>query len=135
MQTATEFTLLVEERSRVLLARWGRSFTREGLQALFAAIRPFAATHGDWAGIIDFSQVDDIGIDVAFARALGQRPRVLPGARRVLVAPQPQLFGMLRLYGLHQAGISDEPMVVRTLEEAYAQLGLRDPDFRPLEPG
>ena len=56
------------------------------------------------------------------------------GAKRVLVAPQTELFGMLRLYALHQANLDEDTMVVRTLDEAYAWLGLQDPDFRPLEP-
>jgi hypothetical protein len=118
----------------VLLARWGQSFTRDGVEALFAAVRAFAAKRGNWAGIVDLSLVQDIGVDLDYLRALGQQARVMQGVQRVLVAPQTQLFGMLRVYGLHQAGADDEPMVVRTLQDAYAQLRLQDPDFRTLEP-
>ena len=132
MQVEMGFTLLIDERRQVLLARCGRSFTREGMDTLVVATQAFAAKYGHWAGIVDFSQVEEIGVDIAYLRSLGQKPRVMRGARRVLVAPQTELFGMLRLYGLHQASLNEETMVVWSLQEAYDQLGLKDPDFRPL---
>jgi hypothetical protein len=57
----------------------------------------------------------------------------MAGARRILVAPNDEMFGVARLYGLHQStSQGEEPMVVRDLQEAYDLLGLKDPDFQPL---
>ena len=43
------------------------------------------------------------------------------------------MFGVARLYGLHQSNSQgEEPMVVRDAE-AYDLLGLKDPDFQPFE--
>jgi hypothetical protein len=46
------------------------------------------------------------------------------------------MFDMIRMYGLQQSStIDDEPMVVRSLQEAYDELGLEDPDFQPIALG
>jgi hypothetical protein len=97
------------------------------------AAREFAALHGNCDGIVDFSAVEKLDIDVAYLRAYGGSPRAMAGARRILVAPNDEMFGVARLYGLHQStSQGEEPMVVRDLQEAYDLLGLKDPDFQPL---
>ena len=57
------------------------------------------------------------------------------GRQRILVAPQDEVFGMLRMYGLHQSALGDEPMVVRSLQEAFDLLGVRASDFQPVPIG
>jgi hypothetical protein len=100
------------------------------------AARDFAAVHGNCDGIVDFSDVEKLDIDVAYLRAYGGSPRVMAGARRILVAPDDEMFGIARLYGLHQSNSQgEEPMVVRTLQAAYGLLDLKDPDFQPFEIG
>ena len=100
------------------------------------AARDFAAVHGNCDGIVDFSAVEKLDIDVAYLRAYGGSPRVMAGARRILVAPDDEMFGIARLYGLHQSNSQgEEPMVVRTLQAAYGLLDLKDPDFQPFEIG
>lgn len=128
------FALLFDRNHRVLLVRFGRTFTRQVLEAMVRAAREFVAVHGNCPGIVDFSAVEKVDIDVAYLRAFGGSPRVMAGARRVLVAPNDEMFGIARLYGLHQSNIQgEEPMVVRDLQAAYDLLGLKDPDFQPFE--
>lgn len=80
------------------------------------------------------SAVEEIDVDVAYLRALGGSRRVMPGEQRVIVAPRDEVFGVSRMYGLHQANSQgEEPMVVRDLQEAYEALGLKDPDFQRFE--
>jgi hypothetical protein len=40
-----------------------------------------------------------------------------------------------RMLGLHQAATGDEPAVVRTLQQAYAALGIDEPDRQPVDMG
>lgn len=127
------FSLLYDHGKGVLLVRFGRVLTRAVHEAVFAAAQRFVEKFGDRPAIADFSAVEDVGVDMEFWRELGRRPRVIRGADRVLVAPQDEVFGMIRMYGLLQAGGGDEPMVVRTLAEAYAHLGIDRPDFRPID--
>ena len=87
------------------------------------AAREFAAVHGNCDGIVDFSAVEKLDVDVAYLRTYGGSPRVMTGAKRILVAPNDEMFGVARLYGLHQANSQgEEPMVVRDLQEAYELL-------------
>jgi len=128
------FEILFDRNHKVLLVRFGRALTRQALESMVQAARQFVAVHGNCDGIVDFSAVEKIDIDVAYLRAYGGSPRVMAGAKRILVAPNDEMFGFARLYGLHQSNSQgEEPMVVHELQEAYDLLGLKDPDFQPFE--
>jgi hypothetical protein len=129
------FTFHFDHGHKVLLVRFGRALTKDGLDSLVAAARDFAASWGSCSGIIDFSAVEQVDLDVPYLRSFGASVRVMRGAQRILVAPQDHVFGVLRMYGLHQASLGDEPMVVRTLQEAFDLLGLKNPDFQPIPIG
>lgn len=127
------FTLLLDGPSRVLLIRFEGALTRQSLETMMVAARDFAQRHGPCDGIVDFTPVTSVDLDVDYLRALGATPRIMKGKRRVLVAPQSGMFGLLRMYGLHQAAAGEEPMVVRSLAEAEELLGLTAPEFQPVE--
>ena len=127
------FSLLYDHGKGVLLVRFGCVLTRAVHEALFEAAQRFVAKFGDRPAIADFSAVEDVEVDMRFWRELARRPRIIQGAARVLVAPQDQVFGLIRMYGILQADSGDEPMVVRTLPEAYARLGIDRPDFQPID--
>jgi hypothetical protein len=128
------FALLFDRKHKVVLVRFGRAFTRQALEAMVQATRGFAAIHGNCSGIVDLSAVEKVDVDIAYLRAFGGSPRVMAGAQRVIVAPKDEVFGVVRLYGLHQSGSQgEEPMVVRDLQAAYDLLALKDPDFQPFE--
>jgi predicted phosphodiesterase len=128
------FALFFDSKYRVLLVKFGRALTRQALEAMVQAAREFAAVHGNCDGIVDFSAVEKLDVDVSYLRAYGGSPRVMAGARRVLVAPDDEMFGIARLYGLHQStSQGEEPMIVRSLQAAYDLLDLKDPDFQPLQ--
>lgn len=124
------FDFLHDHGNNVLLVRYGRDLTRETIDGVFAAARRFVAAHGDCSAIADFSNVEHVDVDLTYWRSLGEVSRVMRNTKRVLVAPQDTVFGMIRMYGLRQANRGDEPMVVRTLQEAYDLLGIKTPDFR-----
>jgi hypothetical protein len=128
------FEMFFDRNRKVLLVRFGRALTRQALESMVQVAREFAAVHGNCDGIVDFSAVEKLDLDVAYLRAYGGSPRVMAGARRILVAPDDEMFGVARLYGLHQSNSQgEEPMVVRNLREAYDLLGLKDPEFQPFE--
>jgi hypothetical protein len=128
------FALLFDRKHKVVLVRFGRAFTRQALEEMVQATRDFAAIHGNCSGIVDLSAVEKVDVDIAYLRAFGGSPRVMAGAQRVIVAPKDEVFGVVRLYGLHQSGSQgEEPMVVRDLQAAYDLLALKDPDFQPFE--
>lgn len=62
----------------------------------------------------------------------GEEPAMADAHPRVIVAPTQELFGLSRMFQI--AGEEKRPRltVVRTLEEAYAKLGLQAARFEPL---
>ena len=73
------FEMLFDRDHKVLLVRFGRALTRQALEAMVQAARD-SRRHGNCDGIVDFSAVEKIDIDVAYLRAYGGSPRVMAGA-------------------------------------------------------
>ncbi len=125
------FEFLFDRANNVLLVKYGRTLARETIDGVAATARRFVEVHGVCPAIADFSDIERIDVDLTYWRSLGEVPRVMQGTKRVMVAPQDNVFGMIRMYGLHQAVLGDEPAVVRSLQAAYDLLGVRAPDFQP----
>jgi hypothetical protein len=129
------YTVLFDPGRRVLLVRFGAELTQAALSEMQAAVRRFAAAHGPCHGILDLGAVERADVSSEFLAGLAHQGAVLKGQKRILVAPRDEVFGLSRMFGLHQAATGDEPGVVRTLEQACALLGIDEPDWRPVEAG
>ena len=67
-------------------------------------------------------------------RDLARIKPIMPDPSRpvILIAPTPDLFGMGRMFELQGADTRPNLRVVRTGDEAYAILNVRDPQFAPV---
>jgi hypothetical protein len=127
------FVLYFERRYKVLLVRFSDRLARGDLAALDRAARAFVAQHGVMRGLVDFTAVQAVEIDTAEFVRRGQQAAIMTGQDRVYVMPRPDLFGLGRMFSTYQKiGGNREPLVVRTLDEAYQALELVDPKFEPL---
>jgi hypothetical protein len=83
------------------------------------------------------TRVIDVAIPAGAMRAVAEQPVVFqdPNAPRLVIAPSPSLFGLVRMY--QQLGPAERPgiRVVRTEAEAFAALGLEQPKFERLDEG
>jgi hypothetical protein len=68
-----------------------------------------------------------------FIADLARSGPVVVGEMRVLVAPRPEIFGLSRMYELHQISTADNTRVVHTIEDAYDALGVRALDLAAVE--
>ena len=125
--------LLFDRRKRLALARFSGSFGRRDVEGMDVEVLDFVDRNGACDVVVDFTTVTDFDVSADYLRTRGKTPRAMKGFRRALVAPQLAMFGLLRLYGLHQDALDDGPAVVRTLDEAYAVLGIEAPDFEPVQ--
>ncbi len=128
------FQLLFEPQHRVLLTRIFGTYVQDDIVLRDKAAARFVARNGLARGLMDFSGVEtvDIPIDRLVRRA--HEPPVLPGQFRVIVAPQPITYELNRVVIAHQLySRKVEPLLVRTMKEAYDALGLVDPRFAPIE--
>jgi hypothetical protein len=129
------FSLLFEHKHRILLTRFSGVFTREAVEAQMVAARRVAAIEGPTRALYDFHDVESVGIPYSSLRDMGRRPQTLPDQLRVYVMPRPDLFGMGRTFATYQELTGNrQPLIYRTMAEAYAALDLTDPDFRPIQP-
>jgi hypothetical protein len=84
--------------------------------------------------IVDFSGVSDIHLPVNYIAERGEKPPLWPNHDRILVAPQPVLNALMRLYAGYQAlhGMR-KPIVVGKLEEAFGRFNTSVDEFRPID--
>jgi len=122
--------------NKILLSRFEGRFTDEAAVEFYeAAWKHATATDAD-AGIVDFSSVSEFAVSSELLRQLARRKSALPNANRrprVIVAPQTHAFGLFRMFQI--VGEDTRPLlqVVRTMDEAFAALGIHSPHFDPLE--
>ena len=118
----------------MLLLTFGKTVTKATLVAAYDAAGHFIAAQGPCGGIVDFTAVECTEITAGDVRSISYRPAAFPpGMPRVFVAPTPHLYGMCRMYQIIREDLASDLHVVRTLEEAYALLGLESPDFKTID--
>ncbi len=113
------------------------TFSVEGTNANFARLdnllQAFVERHGTADTIIDFNDSQVGALDTGGIVARGHRPSRMPGKRRIFVAGNDHVFGMVRMYGAHQDGIGENSSeVVRSLDDAHALLGTTLDRFKPV---
>ena len=117
------------------MVKFSSRMTQEDLNNLDTAVVAFVRKEGATRGfLIDCTDVDDLAVPTSVFVRRGQRSaNVVSDQERVYVMPQPDLFGMGRMFGTYQrmAG-KKEPLVVKSLLEAFEALGLSDPIFEPV---
>jgi hypothetical protein len=101
-----------------------------GLDKAFAA---FVSRHGSAPGIVDFSSIEANAVPQSFFVWRARLPQILLGQERIIVAPQQEIYGLACAYADQQRDFGNvEAQVVRTLDDAYLALDLKQPDFRPV---
>jgi hypothetical protein len=129
------FTLSVDRKQSVLMVKFSSRMTQEDLNQLDTAVVAFVKKEGATRGfLIDCTDVEDLAVPTGVFVRRGQRSaNVVSDQERVYVMPQPDLFGMGRMFGTYQRMVGKkEPLVVKTLLEAFEALGLSDPLFEPV---
>ena len=98
--------------------------------------RKYAALTDPDVGIMDFLNVASFNVSSQTVRELTYRTPRMPGSRlRFLVAPTTHIYGLARMF--QEIGSEARPAlhVVRSVDEAYTLLGVREPHFEPVPAG
>jgi ABC-type transporter Mla MlaB component len=127
------YALLFDRKQRVLVTRLTGAMTEESLTAMRAAARRFVTKEGACRAIVDLSGVERADVSGRFIAAIAESGPIIVREMRVIVAPAPEVFGLSRMYELHQFSTADNTLVVHTLAEAHAALGVRTLELAPVE--
>lgn len=131
-----EFKFEFDEQNRILLSRFEGRLTDESAAEFYQAAWKHAAANDAHAGIVDFSSTTEFAISSEVIRQLARSKTPLPNAiqrPRVIVAPQTHAFGLFRMFQIEGEHTRPLLRVVRTMDEAFAALGVQSPHFEPLE--
>jgi hypothetical protein len=127
------FNLAFDSRQRVLLAQFNGVLSSEDISGLDKVLSAFVSRHGFMPGIVDFSSIEANAVPQSFFLWRARLPQILLGQERIIVAPQQEIHELASTYAAQQRDFGNvEPQVVRTLDEAYLALNLKQPDFRPV---
>ena len=123
-----------ERRYRVVLSRFTGIFSFDDVEALDRKVRQLVLEIGPVAGLIDWSGIETITVPPWRMIQRGRSPQIAPGQIRVMVAPaEGPILAMVRAYADQQRDYGNvEPVVVGSMEQAYAELGIADPVFEPV---
>ena len=124
-----------DQVNKILLFRVDGQLTDELLGEVYRAIRRYSIATSAAAVIFDLSGVTKFVVSSEFVRRLAQGAPAIPDAERprVVVAPQTDGFGLVRMFQL--AGEQTRPKfsAVKTMDEALRILQAKSPEFKPID--
>jgi len=117
----------IARRKGILWIRVHLSIAEENLKRLDAERAVMLEREGMMDLIVDFTDYVRGPIDSRLTRRRAAMPSPAPGRRRVYVAPDDHLFGMMRMYAIPH----DDPKVevVRSVGEAFDAFDVSEEDF------
>ncbi len=121
------------EKNRTILLAFQNVVTEASFLEAAAAARSFVLANPVDGIIVDFSGIQRLDVSAAFIRKfVDSFPIVSPATPRAVVAPQPAVYGIARMFQTLRESKGGVPSIVRTLDEAYKLLGLAMPEFKPV---
>jgi hypothetical protein len=125
------FVVDLDPTHRVLRITVTTALTDEAARDIYKAVARLASQGGPYAAITDFSRVVDFPISANTIRDLAActPPIPLGGRPSVMVARQPALFGLARMFEMHREAMGLQLQVVHSIDEAYDLLKVTPQDF------
>lgn len=128
------YQIVYDPTNRILRARFEGCVTEDELKEVYRLGQAQAPRIDPHAGITDFSDVTTLAFSPETIYELATSTPIMPDPSRpvVFVAPTPHIFGMARMFEILGGETRPNLHVVRSLEEAYAVLDVREPQFEPI---
>ena len=119
----------------ILRCRLAGPVTDEVLRQFFQVGARYARRTHPSAGVVDLSEVSSFEVSAEMIDEIARTTPVLtdPELQRIVIAPTPQLFGMMRMFATQAEEKRPNLHVVRTEREAWAILGVPNPQFNTLD--
>jgi hypothetical protein len=123
-----------DSANRILFCRFEGRVTDEGLTNFYRMAPEYVASLDPLAGVVDLSAVTSFDVTVDTIRRLAWSDPVMPQTShpRFIVAVSSHIFGMARMFEFEGEATRPNLHVVRSLDEAWAVLGVQGPKFEPV---
>jgi len=103
------------------------------LKAFYQAAPAFLKSREVRAAVVDFSSLSGLKISTDAIHEIAQQPPAFPDTiPRFVVAPSELTFGLARMFEMMSEKKTKGLLVVRTLAEVHAALGVQKPAFHQL---
>lgn len=128
--TLAAFRAESSHRPKTILIRVAGKLTDKSLATLYQTSRGYSAAS---FSIVDFSAVTDFAVSCRFIRKLANQKAAMADTNSLLfiVAPQPYIYGLCRMFQILGEGTSPLLQIVHTLDEAFVAMGIKPPHFEP----
>ncbi|MGP0017347.1 MAG: STAS domain-containing protein [Candidatus Sulfotelmatobacter sp.] len=134
-ETPGNFRFEFDPANNILMIRFEGRLTHELVQEFYQQGKEYWIATGARAAILDGSAVTQVDLSSDLIRQLARRDPVLEltGKPRVFVVPRTEVFGLARMFQLTGEWKQPYLHVVRTMDQAYALLGIQSATFEPIE--
>jgi hypothetical protein len=120
------YRIETDRKQQVLRITIGGSVTEKEFDDVYNQVAKMCAVDPPKLAIMDFTAVTLWAWSVEYAIGIAWSTPAIPlPALRVVVAPQPHIYGMARMVEAYRFGMDGKFHVVRTMEECYPILGIR----------
>ena len=132
---ALPYTFDFDLTQGILRCRLHGRITDEVLKEFFRIGAQHAIRTHPIAGVVDLSEVTSFEVSAPVIEKLAKSTPVLPNPnlRRVVIAPSPEIYGMMRMFEIEGEATRPGIHVVHTEQEAWAILSVEKPRFYPLD--
>ena len=125
-----DYAVDLDPMHHVLRVTVTAALTDESCIEIYQTVARLASEGGPYAAIGDVSQVMNFPVSCDTVRALAATAPAIPGERaRVIVAGQPALYGLARMFQLSRDSMGGQLKVVQSMDEAYELLEVAPRDF------
>jgi hypothetical protein len=126
--------MFFDDQHNVLLIRFEDDMTAASLVKVTDLTEKFVAKNGMCDGILDFTGVRHATVTAEQIRAKSDKPPVLVGRKRIIVAPDDLIYALCRMFQTNQSIDTEyQCEVVRSLTEALILANIRGEHFRPVD--
>jgi len=121
--------------NKILMTRFEGCLTQGLVEEFYREGKEYWLATGARAAILDGSSVTQVALSSDFIRQLARQDPVLElaGRPRVLVVPRTEVFGLARMFQITSESKNPHVHVVRTMDQAFAVLGVQSPNFEALQ--
>jgi len=128
------YTFEFDLTNGILRCRLRGQVTDERLKDFFRTGAEYAIRTHPAAGVVDLSEVTSFEVSAEAIREVAKSTPVLPdpNLRRVIIAPSPETYGMMRMFEIQGENKRPNIDLVRTESEAWTVLAVQNPRFDPL---